>query len=177
MPTHTHSLYRRPAQLLALVILLTLHHRWARRYRGFAPSPHCRGGSRAGRAWFDRQHSRPQDDHLAETRADSEETRQVNGMGTGVVIDPRGYIITNFHVIEGVRRIQVTTWEGKTYVARQVARDPRHGPGDHQDRRGSQELPLIRIGTSSDLMPGEPVIAVGNAYGYHNTVTRASSAR
>ena len=39
----------------------------------------------------------------------SEAPRRVNGMGTGVVIDPRGYILTNYHVVDGVREIQVTT--------------------------------------------------------------------
>ena len=98
-------------------------------------------------------------------------TKRVNGMGTGVVIDQRGYIITNHHVIEGVRRIQVTLGDGRTQIARLVARDP------HTDLaiikiKTNEPLPLLKIGTSSDLMTGEPVIAVGNAYGYHHTVTR-----
>jgi serine protease Do len=101
----------------------------------------------------------------------AEETRQVNGMGTGVVIDPRGYIVTNHHVIEGVRRIQVTMWDGRSYVARHVARDPQTDLAVIKISTPNK-LPLLRIGTSSDLMPGEPVIAVGNAFGYHNTVTR-----
>jgi serine protease Do len=108
---------------------------------------------------------------ITSTESGSEETRQVNGMGTGVVVDPRGYIVTNHHVIEGVQRIQVTMWDGKTYVARQVARDPRTDLAVIKITP-QKKLSLIRIGTSSDLMPGEPVIAVGNAYGYHNTVTR-----
>ena len=40
------------------------------------------------------------------------EVRRVNGMGTGVVIDPRGYAVTNYHVVEGVRRIEVTLASG-----------------------------------------------------------------
>jgi len=99
------------------------------------------------------------------------EERRVNGMGTGIVIDPRGYILTNYHVIEGVSRIQVSMADGQQTIAQMVARDvktdlavikiPVDGP-----------LPVITIGTSSDLMLGEPVIAVGNAYGYPHTVTR-----
>ena len=45
-------------------------------------------------------------------------------MGTGVVIDPRGYIITNYHVVDGVRDIQVTLAGGERYIAKLVARDP-----------------------------------------------------
>ena len=97
-------------------------------------------------------------------------SRRVNGMGTGVVIDERGYIITNFHVVDGVRRIQVTLASGKTYVARLISHDR---PTDLAiikiDTPGG--LPVITIGTSKDLMVGEPTIAVGNAYGYEHTVT------
>ena len=100
-----------------------------------------------------------------------ERTKRVNGMGTGVIIDERGYIITNHHVIEGVRQIQVTLADQRTYVARLVARDPQTDLAIIKIK-APKTLPLITIGTSSDLMPGEPVIAVGNAYGYHHTVTR-----
>ncbi len=96
--------------------------------------------------------------------------RRVNGMGTGVVIDERGYIITNFHVVDGVRRIQVTLDNGKTYLAQLISHDR---PTDLAiikiDAPG--RLPVITIGTSKDLMVGEPAIAVGNAYGYEHTVT------
>ena len=96
--------------------------------------------------------------------------RRVNGMGTGVVIDPRGYIVTNHHVVDGVRQINVTKNDGTKTVAKLVAHDP------YTDLaiikiRSKGDLPLIRIGTSSDLMRGERVVAIGNAYGYEGTVT------
>jgi serine protease Do len=97
--------------------------------------------------------------------------RQVNGMGTGVVIDPRGYVITNYHVVEGVSRIQVTLADNQTLVAQLVAHDQKTDLAVIKlslDR----PMPVIRIGKSSDLMLGEPVIAIGNAYGYSHTVTR-----
>ena len=53
------------------------------------------------------------------------ELRRVNGMGTGVVIDSRGYVVTNYHVVEGVRRIEVTLASGKTSAATLVSHDPR----------------------------------------------------
>jgi serine protease Do len=99
------------------------------------------------------------------------ETKRVNGMGTGVVIDERGYIITNFHVVDGVKKITVTTANRETYIAQLVSRDAKTDLAiikiDSRER-----LPVIDIGTSDDLMPGETVIAVGNAYGYEHTVTR-----
>ena len=98
-------------------------------------------------------------------------TRRVNGMGTGVVIDSRGYIVTNHHVIDGVRRIQVTLADGHTYTARMVARDPNTDLAIIKISP-PEPMELISIGTSRDLFTGEPVIAMGNAYGYHHTVTR-----
>ena len=101
----------------------------------------------------------------------ADSARRVNGMGTGVVIDPRGYILTNYHVVDGVREIQVTLAGQSKHVAKLVARDMETDLAlikiDARER-----LPVITIGTSSDLMPGESVVAVGNAYGYEHTVTR-----
>ena len=97
-------------------------------------------------------------------------SKQVNGMGTGVIIDPRGYILTNFHVVDGVKRINVTLSNGQAFVAKIVARDPQTDLAIVRINP-SFELPVIHIGSSQGLMPGETVIAVGNAFGYENTVT------
>jgi serine protease Do len=107
----------------------------------------------------------------AEQVAGVEGARRVNGMGTGVIIDPRGYIITNYHVVDGVRDIQVTTADQTRYTARLVARDAETDLAIIKIGC-TKELPVISIGMSADLMPGETVVAVGNAYGYENTVTR-----
>ena len=96
--------------------------------------------------------------------------RQIKGMGTGVIIDPRGYILTNFHVVDGVDNIEVTTSDRKVARARLIARDRETDLAIIRvDTKGP--LPVIPIGTSVDLMQGETVIAVGNAYGYDFTVT------
>ena len=55
----------------------------------------------------------------------NEVPKRVNGMGTGVVIDPRGYILTNYHVVDGVREIQVTTAESKKYIATSLPAMPK----------------------------------------------------
>jgi serine protease Do len=96
--------------------------------------------------------------------------RKVSGMGTGIVIDERGYIATNYHVVQGVDSLRCTLFDGSTYDARIVSYD------------GVQDLAIIKIdasralsvmpmGTSSDLMLGEPVVAIGNAFGYEHTIT------
>ena len=97
--------------------------------------------------------------------------RRVNGMGTGVVIDERGYIVTNFHVVENVRDIRVTLASGKSFSAQLVERDSETDLAIIKINKCS-ELKVITMGDSEDLLTGEPVIAVGNAYGYEHTVTQ-----
>ncbi len=103
--------------------------------------------------------------------ASHESGRRVNGMGTGVLIDERGYIITNHHVVEGVRQIRVTMLNGEIATAKLIAHDPLTDLAVIKIP-ATKKLPMIRIGSSQDLMPGEPVVAVGNAFGYEHTVTR-----
>lgn len=97
--------------------------------------------------------------------------KQVNGMGTGVIIDPRGYVLTNYHVVQGVKEIEVTTSENVKTTAVLVAHDPVTDLAILKVNLGSKPLTTIKIGTSSDLMLAETVSAVGNAYGYEHTVT------
>lgn len=95
---------------------------------------------------------------------------QVNGMGAGVIIDSRGFILTNQHVVQDVKRIDVTLHNGKQYVGRLIARDPETDLALVKIE-AETALPVIRCGTSSDLMRGEKVIAIGNPFGYHHSVT------
>jgi serine protease Do len=97
--------------------------------------------------------------------------RQVNGMGTGTIIDERGYILTNYHVVSDVRKIQVTLDDGRQLTAELIAHDSKCDLAVIKIPT-SKALPTIRIGTSCDLMEGESVIALGNAFGYQQTVTR-----
>src|SRR5438105_1457555 len=95
---------------------------------------------------------------------------RINGMGTGILIDPRGYLVTNQHVVEDVSVIRVRLSDGTTHSARVLTRD-------HDSDLAllkidvARPLPTMPLGTSSDLMVGETVIAIGNAYGYEHTVT------
>ncbi len=98
------------------------------------------------------------------------ELKQVNGMGTGVVIDSRGYVLTNYHVVQGVREIEVTTADRQRTTAKLLAHDPETDLAILKVDL-ARPLPRIKIGTSSDLMLAETVMAVGNAYGYEHTVT------
>jgi serine protease Do len=95
---------------------------------------------------------------------------RINGMGTGILIDPRGFIITNQHVVEDVALIRVRLADGTSANAHLVARDTEC---DLALLKIDVDRPLatMPLGTTRDLMVGETVIAVGNAYGYEHTVT------
>jgi serine protease Do len=95
---------------------------------------------------------------------------RVNGMGTGVIIDPRGYIITNQHVVEDVNSLRVRMADGTSLAARVVARDRDADLALLKVDAGTS-LAVVPLGTASDLMVGETVIAIGNAYGYEHTVS------
>jgi serine protease Do len=95
---------------------------------------------------------------------------RINGMGTGVLVDPRGYIVTNHHVVEDVHVIRVRLGDSSTYSARVLARDPDADLALLKIDAG-RPLPVMPMGTGKDLMVGETVIAIGNAYGYEHTVT------
>ena len=91
-------------------------------------------------------------------------------MGTGIIIDERGYIVTNQHVIAGVDSLRVTLYDGSTFTAEPISYDVKHDLAIIKIE-ASRPLPVIPLGTSSDLRLGESVIAIGNAFGYEHTVT------
>jgi serine protease Do len=97
--------------------------------------------------------------------------RRVNGMGTGVIVDPRGYIVTCYHVVDGVTKLQVTLADGSGFTGKLISRDAATDLAIIKIDAAGRKLPVINLGKSSDLMIGETVLAVGNAYGYEHTAT------
>ena len=97
--------------------------------------------------------------------------RYVSGsLGSGAIISPRGYIVTNAHVVQRAEKIVVTLADESQHEAQLVSADPE---ADLAIIKIETDRPLkaIPLGTSSDLMIGETVIAVGNPFGYQHTVT------
>lgn len=105
------------------------------------------------------------------TSQENTQPGRMSGMGTGVVVDERGYIVTNYHVIEDVSSIRVTLVDGSTYPAEVVARDPETDLALLHIEPLSA-LPVMPFGRSDDLMHGETVVAIGNAFGYEHTITQ-----
>ena len=93
-----------------------------------------------------------------------------NSLGSGVLVDPRGYILTNEHVIWRASRVSVTLADRRKFDAEVIGVDPRSDLAVLKIE-ASGPLPAATLGHSGDLMIGETVIAIGNPYGLSNTVT------
>jgi S1-C subfamily serine protease len=94
------------------------------------------------------------------------------GTGTGIVIDPGGQVLTNYHVVSGADRIHASVG-GRSYPAELVGYN-RRGDIAVLQLIGAGGLPTAPIGNSGALAPGEPVVALGNANGSDNPLTRES---
>jgi S1-C subfamily serine protease len=92
------------------------------------------------------------------------------GMGSGFVIDTEGHILTNNHVVEGARQLEVTTSDKKKYKAQIVGTDPIHDLAVIQIPNKS--VPQAEIGDSKGLVVGQKVYAIGNPFGLSGTMTR-----
>ncbi len=96
--------------------------------------------------------------------------REEENIGSGVIIDSRGYILTNQHVVEGAEKILVLLLNGEQYQAKMVGADTR---SDLAVLKIAPKKPLsyLPMATSSDLMIGETLIAIGNPFGLGPTLT------
>jgi serine protease Do len=97
-------------------------------------------------------------------------TRQVVGSGSGVIISPDGYIITNNHVIDKATQLEVTLNNNEIYEAKLIGTDPKTDIALIKIE-SDQELPFVTFGDSDDLKIGEWVLAVGNPFNLTSTVT------
>ena len=91
------------------------------------------------------------------------------GAGSGVVIAPDGFVLTNAHVVDGAGRVEITLHDGKTVEARPVG-------GDRSTdlavvRIAASDLEHVRIGGERELQRGQLVVAIGNPLGFESTVS------
>ncbi len=93
----------------------------------------------------------------------------VSGVGTGMIITPDGYALTNSHVASAVKAYELTLRDGSTIKAVLVGKDP------HTDlallRATGTGLPYARLGDSTQLRVGQLVVAIGSPFGFQSTVT------
>jgi serine protease Do len=98
--------------------------------------------------------------------------RTVQSLGSGVIFDREGHILTNEHVIRKADRVRVSIADGREFDAELIGADPNNDLAVLRIVMKTKEiLPFTAPGNSDDLMVGEPVIAIGNPFGLSNSVT------
>ncbi|MCX7960032.1 MAG: Do family serine endopeptidase [Burkholderiales bacterium] len=98
-----------------------------------------------------------------------EETRRATSLGSGVIVSPEGFILTNNHVVESAEEIEVALADGRKFAARVVGADPETDLAVL--RVEGEALPAIAFGSSESLRVGDVVLAIGNPFGVGQTVT------
>jgi serine protease Do len=96
--------------------------------------------------------------------------RVEHGIGSGVIISPDGYIVTNNHVVDGSMDIRVTMGDRRILPAKLIGTDPLTDLA--VIKVNATNLPSVPWGNSTELRPGETVLAFGNPFGFRFTVTR-----
>src|SRR2546422_6242478 len=95
----------------------------------------------------------------------------VEGAGSGFVIDARGYILTNFHVVEGAQSIEVVLGDQSRYPAKFIGADQRNDVALVKIDPKGKRLVALSLGDSGLLQVGQKVLAIGNPFGFQSTLT------
>src|SRR5579859_6699658 len=95
----------------------------------------------------------------------------VEGAGSGFVIDPRGYILTNFHVVQEAQSIEVVLGDRSHYPAKFIGADQRNDVALIKIDPKGKSLVALPLGDSSKLQVGQKVLAIGNPFGFQSTLT------
>lgn len=95
----------------------------------------------------------------------------VEGAGSGFVIDPKGYILTNFHVVQDAQSIEVVLGDQTRYPAKFIGADQRNDVALVKVEPKGKPLVALTLGDSSSLQVGQKVLAIGNPFGFESTLT------
>jgi serine protease Do len=95
----------------------------------------------------------------------------IRGIGSGFIIDRKGIVVTNYHVVEGQRRVFVTTNDNKVYAAKVVRESPEEDLAILEIESPIKEFHHLKLGDSDSIDVAESVIAIGNPFGFSFTVT------
>lgn len=100
---------------------------------------------------------------------DQEREHEERGLGSGVIISPDGYILTNNHVVQGADELEVSLWDDRKLTAKVIGSDPKTDIA--VIKIDSSKLPTLPLADSDNLRVGDIVFAVGNPLGVGQTVT------
>ena len=95
----------------------------------------------------------------------------VEGAGSGFVIDGKGYILTNFHVVQGAQTIEVVLGDQSRYSAKFIGADQRNDVALLKVEPKGKPLMALQLGDSAALQVGQKVLAIGNPFGFQSTLT------
>src|SRR6476620_5550336 len=95
----------------------------------------------------------------------------VEGAGSGFVIDNKGYILTNFHVVQGAQTIEVVLGDQSRYPAKFIGADQRNDVALLKVEPKGKPLMALSLGDSAALQVGQKVLAIGNPFGFQSTLT------
>jgi S1-C subfamily serine protease len=95
----------------------------------------------------------------------------VEGAGSGFVIDAKGYILTNFHVVQGAQSIEVVLGDQSRHSAKFIGADQRNDVALIKIEPGQKPLAVLSLGDSTALQVGQKVLAIGNPFGFQSTLT------
>jgi S1-C subfamily serine protease len=95
----------------------------------------------------------------------------VEGAGSGFVIDGKGYILTNFHVVQGAQTIEVVLGDQSRYTAKFIGADQRNDVALLKVEPKGKPLMALSLGDSAALQVGQKVLAIGNPFGFQSTLT------
>jgi S1-C subfamily serine protease len=95
----------------------------------------------------------------------------VEGAGSGFIIDPRGYILTNYHVVEGAQSIEVVLGDQSRHAAKYIGADQRNDVALIKIDPKGKQLATLKLGDSNAIQVGQKVLAIGNPFGFQSTLT------
>jgi Do/DeqQ family serine protease len=98
--------------------------------------------------------------------------RTAQSLGSGVIVDRSGLVVTNNHVIEGMTEAKVALADHREYETKIVLRDPRSDLAVLKIQDGGDDFPVLELGDSDAIEVGDFVIAIGNPFGVGQTVTQ-----
>jgi len=93
------------------------------------------------------------------------------GSGSGAIIDTRGHILTNHHVIANAQKLEVTLADGSKWAAKLIGSDPDNDLAVIKIDAPKEKLKIIPMGDSKNLKIGQKVLAIGNPFGFERTLT------
>ncbi|MCP4295072.1 MAG: trypsin-like serine protease, partial [Proteobacteria bacterium] len=99
------------------------------------------------------------------------QTQKKSGVGSGVIVSKDGYILTNSHVVKGADEIVVTLDDNREFAAEIIGVDTLSDVAVIKLSDDVKDLPVIHLGNSQSLRPGDFVVAVGNPFNLSSTVT------